>query len=87
MLDIIGSKKRLEILKLLSQEDRYVSQIMELGDMDGKRVKHHLEKLEDEGLVKSYKDGRRKYYKLVKDLKLEVSRPPEGKFLVYVTEE
>ncbi len=87
MLDIIGSRKRLEILKYLSQEDRYVSELMELTDMDGKRVKHHLQRLEDEDLVKSYKEGRRKYYKLVKDVSLEVSKPPEGKFLVYVTEE
>ncbi len=87
MLDIIGSKKRLEILKHLSQEDRYVSEIMDLANMDGKRVKHHLERLEDEGLIESYKEGRRVYYKLVKDLRLEVSKPPEGKFLVYATEE
>ncbi len=87
MLDIIGSKKRLEIMKYLSQENRYVSELMDLTNMDGKRVKHHLERLEDEGLIESYKEGRRRYYRLVKDIKLEVSKPPEGKFLVYTTEE
>ncbi|MFP4116818.1 MAG: ArsR/SmtB family transcription factor [Candidatus Aenigmatarchaeota archaeon] len=87
MLEIIGSKKRLEILKHLSREDRYVSELMELTDMDGKRTKHHLEKLEGGGIIESYKEGRRRYYRLIKDLKLEVSAPPEGKFLVYVTED
>ncbi|MFB6075892.1 MAG: ArsR/SmtB family transcription factor [Candidatus Aenigmatarchaeota archaeon] len=86
MLDILGSKKRLQILKILSREDRYVSQIMDLADMDGKRAKHHLEKLESEGLIESYMDGRRKYYKLKKEIHLEITPPPEGKFLVYTSE-
>ena len=85
MLDLIGSRKRLEILKQLSRQDRYVSELMDLTDMDGKRVKHHLDKLEEAGLVESYMDGRRKYYGLLKDIKLEISPPPEGKFLACTT--
>ncbi|MFP4046077.1 MAG: ArsR/SmtB family transcription factor [Candidatus Aenigmatarchaeota archaeon] len=87
MIETIGSKKRLEILKLLSREDRYVSEIMDLAKMDGKNAKHHLEKLEETGLVESYKKGRRKYYKLKKEIRLEIFPPPEGKFLLYTTEE
>ena len=85
MLDVIGSQKRLEILKHLSQEDKYVSQIMKLTKMDGKRAKHHLEKLEQSNLIESYSRGRRKYYTLKKEIKLEIKPPPEGKFLLYQT--
>ncbi len=87
MLELIGSMKRLEILKHLCSGDKYVSEIMDLTNMDGKRVKHHLERLEDDDLIESYTEGRRRYYKLIKDVKLEISKPPEGKFLVYVTED
>ncbi len=87
MLELIGSRKRLEILKHLTSGDKYVSQIMDLTKMDGKRVKHHLDRLEGDGLVDSYRSGRRRYYRLIKDLKLEIKKPPEGKFLVYATEE
>ncbi len=83
MLEILGSKKRLEILKLLSDEDRYVSQIMKLAKLDGKNAKFHLEKLEDSGIISSYKKGRRKYYTLRKEVRLEIVPPPEGKFLFY----
>ena len=83
MLEILGSKKRLEILKILSREDKYVSQIMDLANMDGKNANFHLRKLEQEGLIKSYKEGRRKYYALKKEIHLEIVPPPEGKFLVY----
>lgn len=86
MLDIIGSKKRLQILKVLSREDRYVSQIMDLADMDGKRAKHHLDELEEKDLIESYMDGRRKYYTLKKEIHLEITPPPEGRFLVYTSE-
>lgn len=86
MLDILGSKKRLEILKLLSEGDKYVSQIMDLAKIDGKQAKFHLEKLENSELIKSYKEGRRKYYHLKKEIQLEINPPPEGKFLLYTTE-
>lgn len=85
LLDTIGSKKRLEILKLLSGGDKYVSQIMDLAKMDGKRAKFHLDKLEEAELVKSYEEGRRKYYRLEKEIRLEITSPPEGKFVLYTT--
>lgn len=85
LLDVVGSKKRLEILKLLSEGDKYVSQIMDLAKMDGKRAKFHLDKLEETELVKSYEKGRRKYYRLEKEIRLEINPPPEGKFLLYIT--
>lgn len=86
MLELLGSKKRLEIMKLLTDRDMYVSELMDLAKLDGKRAKFHLEKLEDSGMVESYKKGRRKYYTLNKEVRLEIVPPPEGKFLLYTTE-
>ena len=86
MLGVLGSKNRLQILKLLSRRDRYVSEIMELASMDGRNAKHHLDTLEESGLVESYLQGRRKYYRLVKEVHLEISPPPEGRFILYTTD-
>jgi predicted transcriptional regulator len=86
MLEILGSKKRLEILRLLSDEDKYVSEIMDLAKLDGKNAKFHLDKLEDSGIISSYSEGRRKYYTLEKEVRLEVIPPPEGKFLFYTAD-
>ncbi len=85
MINIIGSQKRLEILKLLSQKDRYVSEIMESAKIDGKNANHHLKKLKENDLIDSYREGRRKYYTLKKEIKLEIKPPPQGKFLLYTT--
>jgi ArsR family transcriptional regulator len=86
MIEVLSSKNRLQILKLLSRRDRYVSEIMELASMDGKNAKHHLDALEKSGLVDSYQQGRKKYYRLVKEVHLEISPPPEGRFILYTTE-
>jgi len=86
MLEVLSSKNRLKILKLLSRRDRYVSEIMELASMDGRNAKHHLDTLEASGIIQSYSRGRKKYYRLVKELYLEISPPPEGKFILYTTE-
>lgn len=86
MIDILGSKKRLEILRYLSEGDKYVSEIMDLASIDGKNAKFHLEKLESFGIIDSYREGRRKYYTLEKEIRLEITPPPEGKFLLYTTD-
>lgn len=83
MYEIISSKNRLEVLRLLSRQDRYVSEIMELASMDGKNAKHHLDVLETAGVVESYPLGRKKYYRLIAEIHLEIVPPPEGKFVLY----
>jgi predicted transcriptional regulator len=85
MIEVFSSKNRLLILKILSRRDRYVSEIMELASMDGKNAKHHLDVLEKSGLIESYTLGRKKYYKLIKEIRLEIMPPPEGKFILYTT--
>jgi ArsR family transcriptional regulator len=86
MFEALSSKNRLQILKLLSRRDRYVSEIMELASMDGRNAKHHLDALEKSGLIGSYQQGRKKYYRLLKEVHLEISPPPEGRFILYTTE-
>lgn len=83
MYEVISSKKRLEIIRLLSRKDRYVSEIMELASMDGRNAKHHLDTLEAAEVIESYMLGRRKFYRLIAEIHLEVSPPPEGKFILY----
>ncbi len=80
LLEAIGNKKRLQILHLLSKQDHYVSQIMKKLSMDGKNTKHHLDKLEKHGLITSYREGRKKYYKLNREIQLQITPPPEGRF-------
>ncbi len=86
MLEIIGQEKRLEILKLLSNEDMYVSEIKEKAKIDGKNAKFHLDKLKENEIVDHYRKGKRKYYTLKKEIKLEITPPPEGKFILYTSE-
>jgi DNA-binding transcriptional ArsR family regulator len=58
---------------------------MELAAMDGRNAKHHLDVLEKTGVISSYMDGRKKYYRLVAEIRLDVSPPPEGKFILYMS--
>ncbi len=79
-LDILGSKSRLKILRMLSREDMYVSELMEKVKMDGKTCKHHLECLENVGLISSRFEGRRKYYSLDKEVYLHISPSPNRRY-------
>jgi len=71
MYEVIASKNRLEILKTLSRR--------------GKNAKYHLNILEETGLIISYASGRRKYYRLSGEIHLEISPPPGGRFLFYIS--
>lgn len=85
-LAVIGSKPRLEILRLLSQQDRYVSELMDQVGMDGTTASHHLDVLLDAGVVDSYRDGRRRYFTLVSEIELEVTPSPNRRFVARITE-
>lgn len=80
-LDVLGSKPRLELLRLLSRRDMYVSELMEEVGMDGKTATHHLDVLTEAGLIESYTDGRRRYFTLVSKVQLEVSPSPNRRFV------
>lgn len=80
-LDVLGSKPRLELLRLLSRRDMYVSELMEEVGMDGKTATHHLDVLTEAGLIESYEDGRRRYYTLVREVRVEISPSPNRRFV------
>lgn len=85
-LGVLGSKPRLELLRLLSRRDMYVSELMDEVGMDGKTATHHLDILTDAGLLDSYKDGRRRYYTLVREVRLEITPSPNRRFVAQFPE-
>lgn len=86
LFDALGSKTRLKILRELSAEPRYVSQLAERVGMDGKSAVHHLRVLESHDLVESYETGRRKYYRLTKSVELRADPPPSRTFVLHARE-
>ncbi|MFD1589398.1 ArsR/SmtB family transcription factor [Halorientalis brevis] len=85
LLDVLGSKSRLKILRALSHEPKYVTELAEEVGMDGKTAVHHLRTLEDAGLVEPYHRGNRKYYQLVRTVTLRAAPPPERTFILQAT--
>lgn len=82
LLDVLGSKSRLKLLRELSEEAKYVSELAECADLDGKTTVHHLSVLEDAGIVEPHYVSNRKYYRLVKAVRLEATPPPERSFIL-----
>jgi ArsR family transcriptional regulator len=77
LLDLLGNANRRRILQLLAQKPCYVTEISEYLGVSPKAVIDHLEKLEQAGLVESrVDDGRRKYFSIARNLRLEVSVAP-----------
>lgn len=86
LIDLLGSKARIQILRELSREPRYVSELAETVGMDGKTAVHHLSKLEEAGVVGHYEQGNRKYYYLAKAVELRATPPPERTFVLQTTD-
>lgn len=86
LLDVLGSKARLKILRSLSREPMYVTEIAESVGLDGKSAVHHLARLEDAGIVEPYRRGNRKYYRLVRTVELRAVPPPERTFILQANE-
>jgi predicted transcriptional regulator len=85
LFDVLGSKPRLEIIRELASEPRYVTELTERVGMDGKSAVHHLSALEDAGLVESYSTSQRKYYRLVKAVELRAT-PEDRTFVLHARE-
>lgn len=73
LLNVLGSKPRLEILHRLSRRDMYVSELIEDVRMDGKTATDHLDVLTEVGILKFYEEGRRQYFALVSDVRVAIS--------------
>lgn len=82
LLDVLGSKARLQIIRELTRGPMYVSELADSVGMDGKTAAHHLSTLEDAGLVEHYGEGNRKYYRLIKSVEFRAIPPPERTFIV-----
>lgn len=77
LLDLLGNENRRRILRLLSRKPCYVTEISEYLGVSPKAVIDHLRKLEEAGLVESTVDeGRRKYFSIARNLRLEVNVSP-----------
>lgn len=65
ILDLLGNKNRLEILKKLTQKPRYITELSEELGVGRKAIIDHLRILENYGLIEDSKNpGRRKYYQI-----------------------
>lgn len=82
LFKVFGSSQRLEILRELTTGPMYVSELTEAVGMDGRTAAHHLSVLEDADLLEHYYQGNRKYYRLIRSVRFEVSPPPERSFVL-----
>ncbi|MCS7144800.1 MAG: metalloregulator ArsR/SmtB family transcription factor [Archaeoglobaceae archaeon] len=78
VLDAIGNESRRRILELLAKKPCYLSEISYYLGMAPKLVIEHLEKLERAGIVKSVEDGRRRYYYISTNLRVEITISPHN---------
>jgi len=77
LLDVMGCKTRRDILDLLRDEPRFVSQISRELEVGQKAIIEHLRAMEEVGLLQSsfqkIERGRpRKYYDISKDVEFQV---------------
>ncbi|WP_049911215.1 ArsR/SmtB family transcription factor [Halorubrum lipolyticum] len=82
LIETLGNPQRLRIIQQLSDGPMYVTELADTVGMNGKSAVHHLTVLEDEDLVEHFWDGNRKYYRLIRTIELEISPPPERRFIL-----
>jgi ArsR family transcriptional regulator len=76
-LDLLGNENRRRILRLLARKPCYVTEISDYLGVSPKAVIDHLRKLDEAGLVESHvDDGRRKYFSIARNVRLEVNVSP-----------
>lgn len=68
LLRAISDATRLRILSLLENEELSVNELQEITGMGQSRISTHLGQLQDLDLVRSRKEGKRKYYRQNPDL-------------------
>jgi ArsR family transcriptional regulator len=77
ILDVMGCKTRRDILTLLREEPRFVSQISQELAIGQKAIIEHLRSMEDAGIISSsfqkIQRGRpRKYYNILQDIEVHI---------------
>jgi len=78
ILDVMGCKTRRDILNLLTEEPRFVSEISKELEIGQKAIIEHLKAMEELGLLKSsfqkIERGRpRKYYDISQKIEIQIS--------------
>lgn len=86
IIEALANESRRRILQLLTKKPCYVSEISYALKMAPKVVLEHLDRLEKTGLIKSFEDGRRRYYYIDRSLNISISISPH-RFDVDVIEE
>ncbi len=76
LLEALGNESRRRILELLTRKPCYVSEISYTLRMAPKVVLEHLDKLEKAGIVKSFENGRRRYFYVTSSLNLSIRLSP-----------
>lgn len=82
LIDTLGNSQRLQIIQQLSDGPMYVTELADAVGMNGKSAVHHLSVLENADLVDHFWDGNRKYYRLIRTVELDISPPPERRFIL-----
>jgi ArsR family transcriptional regulator len=74
LLDILGNRNRRRIISMLRQKPCFVTELSERLMLSPKALIEHLQMMEEQELLKSYLDERRrKYYYLTGDIAISVS--------------
>lgn len=73
-LKALADKTRILIINILMQRESYVEEISEILDMSPSTISFHMKKLEDAGIIDSYKDQYYTVYRLKKEaLNIKIS--------------
>ena len=60
----LSDPSRLRIIALLEKQELSVNEIQEITRMGQSRISTHLSHLQDAGMLRSRRDGKRTFYKL-----------------------
>ncbi len=86
VIEALANESRRRILQLLTKKPCYISEISYALKMAPKVVLEHLDRLEKVGLIRSFEEGRRRYYYIDRSLNISISISPH-RFDVDVIEE
>ena len=76
IIELLANESRRRIIHLLTKKPCYVSEISYALRMAPKVVLEHLEKLERAGIVRSYEEGRRRYYYINRTFNISITISP-----------
>lgn len=79
LLDILGNRNRRRIIDLLQHKPCFVTEISDKLMISPKAVIEHLQMMEQERILASFHDNRRrKYYSLTREIRVDIRYGEEG---------